>query len=141
MGKKSRRTRPAALDNNFKEVMEEALDESFQRSTAGELPEHPLAERDRRYGLDPITNHVKGRRRRPCCAVCGADDARYKCNRCNAESYCGRECQAHAWRKGGHKDKSTSSSPVKKEKNDPTRAAETRQEEKTRLQQLVDFEM
>ncbi|KAH8053087.1 sulfuric ester hydrolase [Aureococcus anophagefferens] len=75
-----------------------------QLGDASENPEHPLAARDRAFGLSPITQRMKReKKRRPACDVCGAEDAKFKCVRCNAQYYCGKECQAEAWGAGGHK--------------------------------------
>ncbi|KAH8071295.1 sulfuric ester hydrolase [Aureococcus anophagefferens] len=69
-----------------------------QLGDASENPEHPLAARDRAFGLSPITQRMKReKKRRPACDVCGAEDAKFKCVRCNAQYYCGKECQAEAW--------------------------------------------
>jgi len=70
----------------------------------GTAPAHPLAARDREFGLNPFTAAPRREKERlPSCDVCGVDGARYRCDRCESQAYCSQACQAHAWREGGHR--------------------------------------
>ena len=37
------------------------------------------------------------------CDSCGASGPKFRCSSCQGVRYCSRECQAYAWKKGGHK--------------------------------------
>ena len=129
MGKKSRRNKPAKAENARRgaaddgedwgdadpdgeqdwwvrgEANRDAVVESLKHLDVddpdAEAPEHPLADRDREFGLRPLTQSAKReKRRRPQCDVCGEDEAKYRCMRCNSQNYCGRACQTHAWGAG-----------------------------------------
>ena len=105
MGKQSRRKPKRDVDADTKAWIAEEFERRLDLDAAGKAI-HPLAARDRACGLSPLevsTKRVKARR--PSCDVCGAEDARYKCVRCNAETYCGRDCQTHAWKVGDHKQR------------------------------------
>ena len=39
------------------------------------------------------------------CAACTKANATYRCAKCKVVKYCGRDCQAKHWKKGGHKQR------------------------------------